>query len=238
MRHPWLCLPLALLLGACQPADDDADAADADEDPAAALRAGNTMRCTAGPLALEGRGEDVGLGSFGIHQGQLSLSLNLGAEQQGKVHVVSTSLMSIPLKTGTYSFPDAAASGPTYASYELRDSENNLLKDYSGPNYWFYYSAVEVDPAAKLKFVVEKLAVSSSPIPGMRRVHLSGSFTFNGAALPDNKQSEACSLDGIRRSINSLNGKRLLPMYDAKVCGAEKIHVQCRYAVAADLLSQ
>lgn len=233
MRLPCLCLPLVLLLSACEP-----DHADTDQDPAAALRAGNSVRCTAGPLALEGRGEQVGIASFGIAKGQLSFGLTLDAEHQGRPHVVSTSLMGFLPKPGTYYFPDATSRGPSYASYEIRDSERNLLTDYSGGNYWFHYSAQEVDPGAKLKFVVETFGMSASPIAGMQRVHLTGSFNFNAAALPGNQQNEACVLDGIRRGGTAVNGKRPLPMFDAKLCGAEKVHVQCRYDVKVDLLSQ
>jgi hypothetical protein len=229
-------LPILCLLAACDPKSTAPTA----DDKHAALAAGNTVRCVVGGLKLEGSGaEAVGLAGFGIQGGKLAaFGINLNTEHGGKVHEVSTSLMSLPLQAGTYHFPSLDTAGMTFASYEVRTSDRDLLRAYNGGTYSQQYSPVENDPEAKLKIVVDKVAVSAADLPGFQRVHAVGRFQFNGAALPGAEPSEACMKDGIQRSFASIQaGKRLLPLFDAAVCGAEKKYVQCEFDVSGDFIT-
>lgn len=228
-------LPILCLFAACDPKPAPAVA-----DKAAALGAGNSVRCVVDSLKLTGSGPDaVGLASFGIQGGKLTaFGISLNIEHGGKVHVVSTSLMALPLQAGTYHFPALDTAGMTFASYEVRTKDRDLLRDYNGATYSQHYSPVENDPEAKLNIVVDKLALSAADLPGFQRVHAVGRFQFNGAALPGAEPSETCVKDGIQRSFASLKaGKRMLPLFDAAVCGAEKKHVQCEFDVSGDFIT-
>ena len=226
---PMFLLPVLCLLAACH-------AKDAPRDKVAELAAGNTMTCTAGGITLSGKGQDIGIAGFGVKDNTLSaFALTLNAELGGKEHVVSTSLMPLPMHTGTYYFPGLDEPGMTFASYEIRTTERDLLKAYGGTTYSQHYSAVENDPEAKLKIEIDLITVSAADLPGFKRVHALGRFQFNGAALPASSPSDACVTDGIQRSIRSVGAnKRLLPLFDAGVCGAEKKHVQCSFDVTTD----
>lgn len=223
-------LTIFLLLAACDQKADSKAAANS-----------NKMTCTAGGQQLAGTGEpEVGLASFGIQGDTITgFGLGLNIEHSGKVHEVSSSLMPLPMQTGTYYFPSLAEPGMTLASYKVRTADRDLLRDYNGGTYSQHFSAIENDPEAKLKIQVDKMDVSDAVQPGFRRVHAVGHFEFNAAALPAASPSDACVKDGIVRSIKSANaGKHLLPMFDAAVCGAEKTHVHCDFDVVADLVKQ
>jgi hypothetical protein len=229
-------LPTLLLLAACNP-----KAAPTSDDKNAALAAGNTISCTVGDLALSGVGANsVGIASFGISGETLTaFGLTLDVERGGKLHVISTSLMPLPMHPGTYHFPGLDTNGMSYASYEIRTPDRDLLKSYSGANYSQYFSPLEIDPEAKLKVQVDKLVVSGADLPGFKRVRAIGTFQFNAAAVPGDKPSDACMQDGIQRSLASIKaGKRLLPMLNPQLCGAEKTHVQCKFDVLGDFVTQ
>jgi len=219
-------LPALLILSAC-------------DHQAAASGAGNTMSCFAGGLKLSGAGDtEVGFGSFGI-QGETitGFGLGLNVENAGKVYEISSSLMTLPMQAGTYHFPALAEPGMTLASYKIKNADRDLIKTYNGGTYSQQFSAVENDPEAKLKIQVHKMIVSDALKPGFKHVHAVGSFEFNAAALPAASPSDACVKAAVVRSLSSVQaGKRLLPLYDAAVCGAEKIHVRCDFDVAADLV--
>lgn len=229
-------LPMLCLCTACH----QKTAATA-EDKVAALAAGNTMSCLVGDIKLAGAGpKEIGIGGFGIQAGTLSaFSLSLNVEHAGKVHTVSTSLMPLPMQAGTYHFPSLESAGMSFAFYEIRTMDRDLLKAYNGANYSQHFSPIENDPEAKLKIEVDKMVVSAADLPGFKRVHAIGRFQFNGAALPGASPSEACVENGIKRSIGSLQAaKRLLPQFDAAVCGAEKKHIQCDFDVVSDFVVQ
>jgi hypothetical protein len=235
MKHLTVLTAL-FMLAACDP-----KAAPSIEQQTAALDAGNTMNCTAGDLALSGKGpEQVGIASFGISGGNLTaFGLSLNVETGGKVHVISTSLLTLPLHAGTFHVPPLDSIGMSYASYEIRTAERDLLRNYGGTTYSQHFSPLEIDPEAKLKVQVDKLDVAAADLPGFKRVHAVGSFRFNGAALPGPEPSDACMHDGIMRSMESLKaGKRLLPLFNAQVCGAEKKHIQCKFDVVGDFVTQ
>ncbi|KQV61446.1 MULTISPECIES: hypothetical protein [unclassified Duganella] len=200
---------------------------------------GNTMNCVAGDIKLAGTGEpEVGLASFGIQGNTITgFGLSLDVEHDGKAYQVSSSLMPLPMETGTFHFPSLTEPGMTLASFNVRTSDRDLLKGYNGGTYSQQYSAVENDPEAKLKIQVDKMTVSDAPLPGFKRVHAVGQFEFNAAALPASSPSDDCVKNGIARSIIGANsGKRTLPLFDAAICGAEKKHVQCDFDVVADLV--
>ena len=229
-----LCpLLLAVALAACA----KEDASTTTEDPGSAAGAGNTMACTADGSAFKGKGDQVGVASFGITKDVLSIGLTLTLDQGGQTHMLSSSLMAIPLHSGTYHFPPLDKPGYSLAEYRIRTLEQEPVLTYVGANYGMYYSAVENDPEAKLKLEVDKLDVSAGSLPGFKRVELNGRFAFNAAALPGAQHSEACTTDGLQRAIKALpSGKPPLPMYDAKVCGAKKVHVECSYHVVQELV--
>jgi hypothetical protein len=228
-------LPVLCLLTACHP-----KAAPSVADKVAALAAGNTMSCVVGDIKLAGAGKQIGIGSFGIQASTLTaFSLSLDVEHAGKVHVVSTSLMPLPMQPGTYHFPSLELAGMSFASYDIRTKDRSLLKAYNGATYSQHFSPIENDPEAKLKIQVDKMIVSEADLPGFKRVHAVGRFQFNGAALPGSSPSDACVTDGIKRSIASIGAsKRLLPLFDAGVCGAEKKHIQCDFDVLSDFVVQ
>ncbi|MTW09901.1 hypothetical protein GM658_04750 [Pseudoduganella eburnea] len=211
-------LPILLFLAAC----DQQAAAPAD---------GNTMSCQTGDLKLSGTGApDVGVAAFGIEGDTINgfgLSLNVG--HAGKVHEVSSSLMHLPMRTGAYEFE-------TLPFYNTRTTERDLLKGYNAGTYSQQFSPVENDPEAKLKVQIDKMVVSDAPQPGFKKIHAVGHFEFNAAALPASSPSDACVSNGIARSLESVKaGKRLLPLFDATVCGAEKKHIRCDFDVIAEL---
>lgn len=219
-------LPLLLVLPAC-------------EHEAAAPASGNTISCDAGGIKMSGAGDpDVGFGSFGI-QGETitGFGLGLNIENAGKAYEISTGVMPLPMQAGTHYFPSLAEPGMTLASYKVRTASRDLIKGYSGGTYSQQFSAIENDPEAKLKIHVDKMIVSDATQPGFKHVHALGSFEFNAAALPAASPSDACVSNGVARSLESVKaGKRLLPLFDATVCGAEKIHVRCDFDVTADLV--
>lgn len=220
------------LLTACHP-----KATPTAGDKVAALAAGNTMSCLVGDIKLAGAGpKETWIGGFGIQAGTLNaFSLSLNVEHAGKVHVVSTSLMPLPMQAGTYHFPSLEAAGMSFAFYEIKTKDRDLLKAYNGATYSQQFSPIENDPEAKLKIQVDKMIVSAADSPGFKRVHAVGRFQFNGAALPASSPSEACIESGIKRSIDSVQAsKRLLPLFDAGVCGAEQKHIQCNFDVSSD----
>lgn len=232
---PAAILPIVLLLTAC-----GRNAADVPRDKSKELADSNTMNCVVGDLKLAGKGApEVGVASFGIQGDSIAgFGLSLNVEHANKVHEVSSSLMPLPMQSGTYHFPSLAEPGMTLASYTLRSTDRDLLKGYNGGTYSQHFSAIENAPEAKLKIQVNRMIVSDAPLPGFKRVHAVGRFEFNAAALPGASPSDACLKDGIQRSIVGANaGKRLLPLFDAKVCGAEKKHIQCDFDVVADLVT-
>lgn len=212
-------LPLLLFLAAC----DKQVATPAD---------GNTMNCQTGDLKLSATGEpDVGVAAFGIQGDTINgFGLSLNVEQSGKVHEVSSSLMPLPMRTGAYEFQ-------SLPFYNTRTAEHDLLKGYTAGTYGQQFSSVENDPEAKLKVQIDKMAISDAPQPGFKKIHAVGHFEFNAAALPASSPSDACVSNGIARSLESVKaGKRLLPLFDATVCGAEKKHVRCDFDVMAELV--
>ncbi|WP_426338154.1 hypothetical protein ACN9MZ_16985 [Pseudoduganella sp. S-14] len=224
---PIHVLPILLLLASC-----------GQQAPSASPSNGNTMTCVAGGLKLAGTGEpEVGVGSFGIQGDTIGgFGLGLTVEHGGKVHEVSSSLMSLPMQSGTYHFPSLSEPGMTLASYKVRTRARDLIRDYNGGIFSQQFSPIENDPEAKLKLQVDKMLVSEAPLPGFKRIHAVGRFQFNAAALPGPEPSDACVRDGIVRSIKGANaGKRQLPLFDAALCGAEKMHVQCDFDVVVDL---
>jgi hypothetical protein len=226
MKH-FALLPALLLLAACG------------QESVAPANA-NTMTCVAGGLKLTGAGEPaVGIASLGIQGGTITgFGLSLSVEQAGKVHEVSTALMPLPMQTGTYHFPSLADPGMTLASYKIRKADRDLLRDYNGGTYSQQFSPVENDPDAKLKIQVDKIVVTDATQPGFKRVHAVGNFEFNAAALPGPSPSDACATSAITRSLLSAKaGKRLLPLFDSAVCGAEKAHVRCDFDATADLVA-
>jgi len=230
---PSALLPVLLLLTAC-----DREAATSQKHSPASLSKGNAMHCIAGDFKLDGSGEpEVGIGSFGIQGDTITgFGLSLTVERGDKVYEVSSSLMSMPMQSGTYHFPSLAEPGMTLASYKIRNKDRDLLRDFNGGTYSQQFSAVENDPEAKLKIQVNKMLVSDAPQPGFKRIHAVGQFEFNAAALPASEPSDACVRDGIARSIRGASsGKRQLPLFDAAVCGAEKKHIQCDFDVVVDL---
>ena len=231
---PAATLPLLFLLAAC-----NQNAADARKDQSQGLASSNTMRCVVGDIKLAAKGApEVGFASFGIKGDTITgFGLSLNVEHANQVHEVSSSLMPLPMQSGTYHFPSLTEPGMTLASYTLRTTDRDLLKGYNGGTYSQHFSPIENDPEAKLKIQVNRMVVSDAPMPGFKRVHAVGQFEFNAAALHGASPSDACTKDGIRRSIVSANaGKRLLPLFDATVCGAEKKHIQCDFDVVADLV--
>ena len=222
-------LPALLILTACG------------NKAAAPTGVSNTMSCVAGGLKLSGAGDpEVGFGSFGVQGETISgFGLGLNVENAGKVYEISTSVMPLPMQAGTYHFPALAEPGMTLASYKIKTADRDLIKGYNGGTYSQQYSAIENDPEAKLKIQVDKMIVSDATQPGFKHVHAVGSFEFNAAALPASSPSDACVSNGVARSLESVKaGKRLLPLFDAAVCGAEKTHVRCDFNVAADLVKQ
>lgn len=231
---PSAILLTSILLAAC-----GQKTAASHQDQAQALAKNNTMHCVAGDIKLDGTGEpEVGVASFGIQGNTISgFGLSLNVEHGGKAYEVSSSLMSLPLQSGSYHFPSLTEPGMTLASYKIRTAERDLLKGYNGGTYSQQFSAIENDPEAKLKIQVSKMIVSDAPLPGFKRIHAVGQFEFNAAALPASSPSDACTRSAIARSITGANsGKRTLPLFDAAVCGAEKQHVQCDFDVTADLV--
>jgi len=230
---PIALLPILLLLAAC-----DREAATSQKDRSAAQAKGNTMHCVAGDIKLDGSGEpEVGVGSFGIQGDTIAgFGLSLNVERGDKVYEVSSSLMAMPMQSGTYHFPSLTEPGMSLASYKIRNKDRDLLRDYNGGTYSQQFSPVENDPGAKLKIQVNKMIVSDAPQPGFKRIHAVGEFEFNAAALPASEPSDACVRDGIARSIRGAgSGRRQLPLFDAAICGAEKKHVQCDFDVVVDL---
>lgn len=219
-------LTTSLLLAACN------------DKPAAQANA-STMHCDAGGLKLSGTGSpEVGIASFGI-KGDIITGFGLGLDvtQGAKAYQVSSSLMPLPMQAGTYHFPALTEPGMTLASFKVRTADHDLIKGYNGGTYSQQFSPVENDPDAKLKVQINQINVSDAALPGFKHVHAVGSFDFNAAALPGDSPSDACTTDGVRRSLLSVKaGKRLLPMFDAALCGAEKTHVHCDFDVAADLV--
>lgn len=197
------------------------------------------MSCVSGDLRLDGSGQpEVGLASFGIQGDTITgFGLSLNIERGDKVYEISSSLMPMPLQSGTYHFPSLTEPGMSLASYRIRNKDRDLLRDYNGGTYSQQFSPVENDPEAKLKIQVKQMIVSDAPMAGFKRVHAVGEFEFNAAALPGASPSDACVTDGIKRSIVGASaGKRQLPLFDAALCGAEKKHIQCDFDVVTDLV--
>jgi hypothetical protein len=201
--------------------------------PSAPPTKGNTMNCWVGGLKLAGKGEpEVVTSAFGM-QGEIvsGFGLILTVEHAGQLHEVSSSLMSLPAKAGTYSFQ-------TLPFYNIRTTLRDLIKGYNAGTYSQQFSPIEDDPDAKLQMQIDKVTITRTSQPRFSRLHAMGSFEFNAAALPSSSPSDACVSDGVARSLASVKaGKRLLPLYDAKVCGAEKKHVRCDFDVSAELVS-
>lgn len=226
-------LPALLLLAAC------GQEAASNQGRSAAPDNRNTMRCTAGGLKVAGTGApEVGVASFGVQGNTITgFGLSLNVEQAGKRYEVSSSLMPLPTQTGTYHFPSLATPGMSLASLTVRTPGGDLLKGYNGGTYSQQFSAVENDPDAKLKIQLNKMEVSDAPLAGFKRIHAVGNFTFNAAALPAASPSDACVSNGVARSMAGLKaGQRMLPLFDATVCGAEKKHVECDFDVVIDLV--
>lgn len=193
---------------------------------------GNSMTCMVGGVKLAGTGEpQVEIAGFGI-QGQTvsGFGMILNVEHAGELHEVSSSLMSLPMKPGTYSFQ-------TLPFYNIRTTQRDLIKGYNTGTYSQQFSPVEDDPDARLKVQIDQVTVTKASQPRFSRLHAVGSFEFNAAALPSSSPSDACVSDGVARSLASVKaGKRLLPLYDAKVCGAEKKHVWCDFDIRTELV--
>ncbi|SFG09995.1 hypothetical protein SAMN05518865_108118 [Duganella sp. CF458] len=231
---PAAILPILCMLAACDP-----ESAKPHQDESQKLGDGNTMLCVAGGIKLAGKGApDVGIASFGVQGNTITgFGLSLNVKHDGKIHEVSSSLMPLPMQSGSYHFPSLAEPAMTLASYKVRTSDGDLLKDYNGGIYSQHFSPIENDPDAKLKIQVSKMEVTDAALPGFERVHAVGSFAFNAAALPASSPSDACVSNGIARSLAGVSaGKRQLPLFDAAVCGAEKKHVECEFDVVADLV--
>lgn len=229
-------LPAFLLLAGC-----DQQAAATHRDKPSGTAGGNTMSCVTGDLKLSGSGEpEVGVGGFGIRGNTLdSFALSLHIEHAGKVHQVTSSLMPLPMQTGTYHIPSLTTPGATFAFYKVRSTSGELLREYSGGIYGQQFSPIDNDPEAKLKVQIHKMDVTDAQQPGFKRVHAAGHFSFNAAALPGSSPSDACVSNGIARSLASVKaGKRVLPLYDATVCGAQKMHIQCDFDIVTDFVKQ
>lgn len=197
----------------------------------------DTMSCLAGDVKLSAKGEAVQIASLGMADGKLNLGLGMNSEYGGNTHFVNTSLMTVPLQAGTYHFPELDTTGMSLAEYRIKNADSETLKSYQGGIYSQHFSPIQIDPQAKLKLEIDKLSVSSSADPSVKRVYLAGRFSFNAAALPGNKTSEACISDGIDRSMKSLGSPtRIMPLFNAKLCGTEKKHVQCTFEVSVNAL--
>jgi hypothetical protein len=214
-------LPFFVLLSACEhKAEAPADA--------------NTLRCMAGDLNFSATGApEVGVAGFGIKGDTIDgFGLNLNVEAAGKVHEISSSLMPLPMQPGTYQFQ-------TLPFYNTRSADRDLIKGYNAGTYSQQFSPIDNDPEAKLKIQVDKMIVSDATQPGFKKIHAVGHFEFNAATLPESSPSDACVSNAIARSLESVKaGKRLLPLFDASVCGAEKKHVRCDFDVVAELVKQ
>lgn len=232
-----LVLLLPLALAACE-SKDDAEAEAEPQDAATALAAGNTMHCTVDGRAFDAKGEQVDVGSLGIVGDAISFTIGLHVERDGHTHFIDSSLTAFPLRPGTYHFPPLDKPGYSYAEYRIKDAQYETIASYNGSIYGMHFSPVENDPEAKLKLDIEKLDLATASMPGFKRLDLAGRFTFNAAALPDGQTSEACSKEAIERSMQGLGGQRPLPMFNAKVCGTKKVHVQCSFKVAGEFVVQ
>lgn len=228
--------PLALLAIVCSLAGCKGDT-NAEQDPGAALQAGNSMSCVSDGEKFAGTGEQVGVDSLGDNGKLLSLSLSLMVERDSKNHIISAGLLAVPMGEGTTYFPALGKEGGSGGSYEIKTLEMDEIKEFNGSNYGLTYSPEKIDKDAKLKLQVHKFAQSTAPETGLPRFHIRGEFQFNAAYMPyvDGNLPEACSMEAIQRSMKAIHGQApRYPMYNAEVCKAEKKHVDCKFDITFD----
>lgn len=232
-----LARPITLVLLACSLAACKSDTPAEEEDPVAALQAGNTMSCVGGAEKFSGKGEQVGVGSLGGNGKQLSLTLQLMVERDGKNHIISSGLLAVPMAEGTTYFPALDKEGGSGGTYDIKTLEMDPVKDFSGSAYGMVYSDKQFDNEAKLKLEIRKFAQSVAPETKLPRYHIQGAFQFNAAYMPHENGNlpEACSMEAIERSMKAIHGEApRYPMYDAGVCKAEKKRFDCTFDVTFD----
>src|SRR5471030_3121229 len=136
-------LPVLCLLTDCYQ-----KAAPVAEDKVAELASGDKISCLVGDLQVAGAGpHEVEIWGISIHANTIdAISLDLTVEHAGKLHIVSTSLMSLPLQAGTYYFPSLDSAGMTFAFYDIRTKNHDLLKAYEGSTYSQHFSPIDNDP--------------------------------------------------------------------------------------------
>lgn len=205
-------------------------AAEEDADASQALLAGNRMTCTANGKTLTATGEQVQVGSLVATNDTLSLSLGLFVEQDGEQQSVSTGLLKVPVRAGSYSFPAAGGPGFHTGSFKREDANSDPIKGFSGGNYWLFFAPTETDPTNKLAITFSVLERLPAPTPDFLRLRLKGTFNFNAAQAPE-EISVACLRESMQRRLGS---KEAFPLYNARICGAELAKVSGEFEVTGE----
>ncbi|MBC8081799.1 MAG: hypothetical protein H7Z21_01185 [Hymenobacter sp.] len=206
-----------------------------DTDSEEELRAGNKMTCVVDGKTLTGTGEQVQIGGFGVTGDTMSLALDLDIDQDGQQLAVTTGLTKLPIRKGSYRFPDLASDGYGGGGYKVRNGDGDLLKDFSEANYLVFYAQKAKDPATRLLISFSEIEKLPASLPDFVRIKMKGAFRFKAAHVPyvSGNLSEACIQEAY---LHSLKHGRRYPQYNASICGAEKVDVSGTFEVTQDFM--
>jgi hypothetical protein len=180
------------------------------------------MSCTIDDrTTVSGHGDGVGIASFGIKDNQLSLGLSVSEQKNGNDLGVGTGLFRFPMAPGNYE-----SVGATYAI-----GNETSEKLYKTMMYPMFFATSSDDPLTRSEINIKKLEKGRAESGVMVRTHIVGDARFHAAYAPD-PMSRACGQDGSKRVMDGLK----YPMYNAAVCGAEKVKVECKFDLTADFV--
>jgi hypothetical protein len=213
-------LPATAESGATEAKTSFADKRSSDGD-SNALSNANVMACSVdNGTMVNVKGAEVGIGSFGITNNHLNLTLNISEETKGKYVRVGTGIFTFPMVPGKYE-----SVGADYAT-----GNETSEKKYTSVMYPLYFSTSRDDPLAKSEINIKQVEKGPADSGLLVRTHVVGEARFLAVYAP-NPRTEACAQDLVERVTNGLTN----PMYNAAVCGAEKVKVECKFDITADV---
>jgi hypothetical protein len=102
-------------------------------------------------------------------------------------------------------------------------------KKYTSMMYPMYFATSHDDPRTESEINIKQLEKGPAGSRLLVRTHVVGDARFHAVYAPD-PITEACGKDGSKRVMDGLTN----PMYNAAVCGAEKVKVECNFDITAD----
>jgi hypothetical protein len=165
-------------------------------------------------------------GAF-VQKDQLVFYVSASVKRDGQQFKVDAGLLKTPLTIGS---PDQGASG--IASYQIRDINADLLKEYSQAFYDFYFATQDKDPASWTKLNISKLDSVPSLNSNTPRYHIVGDVSFKAAYAPNKgKEQPACVEEAVIRSVKL---GVTYPSFNPTLCAAEKKDIRCEFDLTID----